>query len=72
MKISSVTPPLMRSVPWSTHFESIRMPPNSASDTATVAMPAMVISRLRRSETIVSRAKYAMRVHMVRRQLPTP
>ena len=54
----------MRSVPWSTHFESIRMPPNSASDTATVTMPAMVISTLRRSETIVSRAKYAMRVHM--------
>ena len=72
MKISSVTPPLMRSVPWSTHFDNIRMPPNSASDTATVAMPAMVIRTLRRSETIVSREKYTMRVHMCGRQLPTP
>ena len=34
MKTSSVTPPLMTSVPWSTHFESIRMPPNNESDTA--------------------------------------
>ena len=72
MKISSVTPPLMRSVPWSTHFDSIRMPPNSASDTATVAMPATVISTLRRSETIVSREKYTMRVHIGGGQLPTP
>ena len=57
MKISSVTPPLIFSVPWSTHFDSIEMPPNSASDTVTVAMPAMVIRRLRRSETSVSREK---------------
>ena len=59
-------------MPWSTHFDSIRMPPKSDSDTATVAMPAMVISTLRRSETRVSRAKYEMRVHMGRVQLPTP
>ena len=57
MKISSVTPPLSFSVPWSTHFDNMRMPPNSDNDTATVAMPAMVMSTLRRSETIVSRAK---------------
>jgi hypothetical protein len=72
MKISSVTPPLMRSVPWSTHFDSKRMPPNSASDTATVMMPATVINTLRRSETIVSRAKYASLVHMGLGQPPTP
>ena len=47
----------MRSVPWPTHRESIMIPPNSASDTATVSTPAIVISRLRRSETIVSREK---------------
>ena len=37
------------------------IPPKSASDTATVSTPAIVISRLRRSETTVSRAKYRSR-----------
>ncbi|HLM16208.1 MAG TPA: hypothetical protein VK549_00210 [Acidimicrobiia bacterium] len=50
----------------------MRMPPKSDNDTATVAMPAMVINTLRRSETRVSREKYEMRVHMGRAQLPTP
>jgi hypothetical protein len=57
MKTSSVTPPLMTSVPLSTHFDNIWMPPKSASETATVAMPATVMSTLRRSDTIVSREK---------------
>ena len=57
MKISARTPPLISWVPWPTHFDSIRIPPNNASETATVRMPAMVMSRLRRSETSVSRAK---------------
>src|SRR5437764_15141597 len=43
----------------------MRMPPNSVSDTATVRIPASVMSRLRRSEMAVSREKYVTRVHMV-------
>ncbi len=54
-KISSSTPFFHRAVPWSTIRDSSRTPPKRNSETATVRIPARVISRLRRSETAVSR-----------------
>jgi hypothetical protein len=54
-KISSSTPFFHREVPWSTMRERSRTPPKRKSETATVRMPASVMSRFRRSETAVSR-----------------
>ena len=62
MKISSSTPFFHCWVPWSTSRESSSAPPSTHSDTATVMIPARVMSRFRRSETSVSRAKYPIRV----------
>ena len=62
MKISSSTPFFHCWVPWSTRRDSSNAPPSTHKDTATVMMPARVISRFRRNETIVSRAKYPIRV----------
>ena len=50
MKISSSTPFFHCSVPWSTTSRAARCRRTANSDTATVMMPANVISRLRRSE----------------------
>ena len=57
MKISSSTPCFHCWVPWSTVRDTSRIPPNRNSEIATVMMPAIVISRLRRSEISVSRTK---------------
>src|SRR6478752_7475748 len=62
MKISSSTPFFHCWVPWSTRRESSSAPPSTQSDTVTVMIPASVMSRFRRNDTRVSRAKYPMRV----------